>query len=215
MSKLSITRVMASLKSLDTRLNSAINSGPFVGLTRGTIEPELIGTTHSTAALFSNAATANYNSILKLMDNRNKLRAALTQSNATVKVTINGVERSIAETLEYRRSVVPVMTSFITLLKGQLHTATTKKEMLDKQLEEQIERQSATLKNDAGKTDPGFLTALRTQIESTTKPMMLDPLGLSNIIDKHQKELDNFLLEVDYVLSEVNATTTIEVDLAG
>lgn len=216
MQTLSITRVMASLKSLDARLNQAINAGPYMALSKGATNPVLVNVAYSDVASFESASKANYDSIVKLMDNRNKLRAALTQSNALVKVKVGGVERSIAETLEYRRSVVPVMTSFIELLKAQLGKFTTLKDSADKQLEETIERQSTAMTGQGtAKADPGFLTTLRGQLESNLKTNLVDPLGLRAVIEKHQKELDSFLLEVDYVLSEINATTTVDVDLAG
>lgn len=213
---LTITRVMASLKSLDTRLTQAITSGPYLALSKGSTDPALQNSPYADVAAFEKATKANYDSIVKLIDNRNKLRSALTQSNATVKVKVGGVERSIAETLEYRRSVVPVMTSFIDLLKAQLRAFTMQKDNADKQLEETIERQSMGMTGQGTtKADPAFLENLRRQLESNLKVNLVDPLGLSAVIEKHQKELDNFLLEVDYVLSEINATTTVDVDLAG
>ena len=216
MTTLSITRVMASLKSLDIRLTQAINSGPYLALSKGSTAPALQNSTYASVATFEAAAKANYDSIVKLMDNRNKLRSALTQSNATVKVTVGGVERSIAETLEYRRSIVPVMTSFIDLLKSQLRAFTLQKDNADKQLEDTIERQGTAMTGQGTtKADPLFLESLRRQLESNLKVNLVDPLGLSAVIEKHQKELDNFLLEVDYGRAEINATTTLEVDLAG
>lgn len=216
MTALTITRVMASLKSLDTRLTQAITSGPYLALSKGVTTPALQNVSYASVAAFESATKANYDSIVKLIDNRNKLRSALTQSNATVKVTVGGVERSIAETLEYRRSVVPVMTSFIDLLKTQLRSYTTQKDNADKQLEDTIERQGTQMVGQGtAKADPAFLENLRRQLESNLKINLVDPLGLRDVIEKHQKELDSFLLEVDYVLSEINATTTVEVDLAG
>ena len=44
---------------------------------------------------------------------------------------------------------------------------------------------------------------------------MIDPNNLRAVIEEMTKENDQFNTEVDYVLSESNSNTFIEVDLVG
>ena len=42
--------------------------------------------------------------------------------------------------------------------------------------------------------------------------MIIDPLKIKDIIDEMDKNIDLFMTDVDSVLSEVNATTFIDVE---
>lgn len=44
------------------------------------------------------------------------------------------------------------------------------------------------------------------------KLVIYDPISIKDKIEKLEKEIDEFLMEVDFVLSESNSRTTIEID---
>jgi hypothetical protein len=61
------------------------------------------------------------------------------------------------------------------------------------------------------KTNPETITALTTSFRDNNKVELVDPLDLSAKIVSLEEELDSFETNVDWVLSESNAVTRIEV----
>ena len=62
------------------------------------------------------------------------------------------------------------------------------------------------------------IKASATDVEAISKPYLeqnewelVDPLGIVGRIEKFEKEIDEFEHEVDFVLSESNTITTIEI----
>lgn len=216
---ISITRVLAQLKSLDQRIAQGISSGPYMAVAKGTTSPTLVGSSgYKTKADLEEAIRTARQSLVKLIDNRNKLRSALTQSNATTLVEIDGVKRTVAEIIEYKRTFVPLMQNYIAVMKNQMLHFARVMDTENASLEAAVERQSVSLTQSSQSKqapDANVLAGIRASLEVNLKPALVDPLSLRDVIEEEQKKLDNFITEVDYALSESNAKTVVDLELAG
>lgn len=211
-----VTRALSYLKSLDDKITKTIVSSTLVGVVKGDQKRLHHPNNSGSLEMFNRNAQSNFDSICKLMSNRDKIRAALTKSNAETLVTIGGKSMTVADVIEYRRSRIPLMDLLIQQLRNQILTCNNSVAHENHVMEETIERQSTTLygKDSSKKADGAdFLRTMRKELESQHMAALHDPLGIQEIIIELTKELDTFRQEVDYVLSEANATTFLDVDL--
>lgn len=205
MTQISVTRALAEVKSLNDRIEKATRGTTFVSVTVG-------GKTTNGADLqtVSNQLAANLQSVQDLIARRQKVKGAIIRSNAVATVTINGIEMTVAEAIERKGSIDKERT-LLAVLKGQLSQVRTA-----------IERNNVTMQ---GKIDAMLITAVgkerkatEEELEAISKPYTasnvtaaLDPSGLEAVIQKLEDAVNGFVFEVDFVLSEVNAKTLVEV----
>ena len=205
MTQISVTRALAEVKSLNDRIEKATRGTTFVSVTVG-------GKTTNGADLqtVSNQLAANLQSVQDLIARRQKVKGAIIRSNAVATVTINGIEMTVAEAIERKGSIDKERT-LLAVLKGQLSQVRTA-----------IERNNVTMQ---GKIDAMLITAVgkerkatEEELEAISKPYTasnvtaaLDPSGLESVIQKLEDAVNGFVFEVDFVLSEVNAKTVVEV----
>jgi pyrrolidone-carboxylate peptidase len=61
------------------------------------------------------------------------------------------------------------------------------------------------------KTNPDTITALRNSFMETNKVEVVDPMNVKKMAKELEEEIDSFESNVDWVLSEANGKTMIEV----
>jgi uncharacterized protein YceH (UPF0502 family) len=96
-------------------------------------------------------------------------------------------------------------------MKDSLQAKREEFDRMKGQVESRLER---LLQSELGKdvkTNPETITALTTSFRENNKVDLVDPLDLAARISSLEEELDAFETNVDWVLSESNATTFIEV----
>ena len=116
---ISVTRALAELKNINERINNAIQSGVFLGLTKGKGSNKVmlgVGEVSSSTATIQ----GSYDKVDSLIAQRQKIKAALVKSNAETTVSFQGREISVAEAIELKSTV-----SFKELYLGRLRNAKT------------------------------------------------------------------------------------------
>ncbi len=203
---MSLTRGLVELKLLDKRINSTIDRSNFVDAVKGKkdITCKLIKKTD-----FQKDAKANIQSIKSLIERRNCIKCAIVAKNAKTKVRISGKNYSIAEAIERKNSIIYEQ-RLLSKLKSQLNKAEemvnegndTMERTLDTLLGQQL---SADKKNTNDAKD--FIKSYK----QLNEYKLFDPLKVRKLIDEYEEDIDNFLAEVDLILSESNANTFIEI----
>lgn len=204
MTQISVTRALAEVKSLNDRIEKATRGTTFIGVTVGGKVPN--GADLQTT---QNTLKANLQSVQDLITRRQKVKSAIVRSNALTVVTINGVEMTVAEAIE-RKGSIDKDRALLAVLKAQ-----------QAQVRTAIERNNVLMQS---KIDAMILTAVgkerkatEEELEAISKPYItsnitaaLDPSGLDTVIQKLEDDINGFVFEVDFVLSEANAKTVIE-----
>lgn len=204
MTQISVTRALAEVKSLNDRIEKATRGTTFIGVTVGGKVPN--GADLQTT---QNTLKANLQSVQDLITRRQKVKSAIVRSNALIVVTINGVEMTVAEAIE-RKGSIDKDRALLAVLKAQ-----------QAQVRTAIERNNVLMQS---KIDAMILTAVgkerkatEEELEAISKPYIasnitaaLDPSGLDTVIQKLEDDINGFVFEVDFVLSEANAKTVIE-----
>ena len=139
-----------------------------------------------------------------------KVKAAIMAANATTTVTINDEVMTIAAAIEKKRTINHY-TTLISTMRRQLSSAKYEVDSVNEDLQSRLDR---LLEANLGKD----LKARDAEIEVITKAYkdaneasLVDPISLEKRIEELEEYVDGFMAEVDLCLSEVNATTYIEV----
>ena len=172
---------------------------------------------------------SHYDRVTALIENYIALKSAVVQSNAGVlpgtelrRVSVGGKKLTVAEIIELRDTVYGVKAGFKTTLlskmKDDFAQAQREFDAMQEKADEEISRYLQSI-NSRGDDEQDSKT--KSIVEATSKmlheqkdPRLIDPLKLLNKITTLDNEIEEFLTEADSVLSEQNALTTIELNLA-
>ncbi|QHW34324.1 hypothetical protein GZH47_28380 [Paenibacillus rhizovicinus] len=204
--QISITRGLAELKTLDARIKKAIQDTSYIGLTTG--KKPIVGYKDNQA--FELKVKANNQSAGDLIKRRNLIKTAIVASNAATVVTIGRQAMTVAEAIERKSSIA--------YEQLQLQKMTSDYAKVLRKFEEEDEKVKARLDELIKTTFGTDKRPSPDQYESTSQPFLeqnapklIDPLNLKDQIDRLQDRIDEFLTNVDFILSESNSITRIEI----
>jgi hypothetical protein len=205
--EISITRALSELKNLDKRIHKKINEGHFVAMTKGTKPVK----GYKNNQKYEEDVQKTYQSINSLIRQKQKLKNAIVLSNASTKVEITSKEFTVAEIIEYK-NLIHYKQELLNKLKMDFLSAHDKAELENMKVKERLD--SLLEANFTKET-----RAKETEVEMISKPFLeaneaktIDPLDARKKINELEEEIDTFLSEVDFVLSESNAKTLIKVE---
>lgn len=176
---------------------------------------------------------SHYDRITALIENYAKIKSAVIKSNAGVaedselrRTSVCGKLLTVAEIIEmqdtiYGRAKKPGFKSKLLIkMKDDFAKAQMDFDDMQEKADEEVNqyiRSLAGKKRDEDETDAGT----KSLIEATSKmlheqkgPRLIDPLKIANKINALENEIENFRTEADAILSEQNALSAIELDLA-
>ena len=206
--KISITRALSEIKLLEKKINKKISEFTPTAVVIGKKSP--LG--FESIDKFKEAKKAEFQSIQDLIKRRSELKMKIVFSNATTKVTVAGVELSVAECIDYKTSIVPLKTELGASIvldynrnaKGFEQEEIKLRASIDKQLE-------AVFGRDKKVTSEEIETITKPYIENNG-PILVDSIDCKKQVDEINEWVNTFTLEVDHILSESNATTFIDIE---
>jgi len=154
----------------------------------------------------------NFDSVKALIENRKRIKQALVKSNAVTVVSVAGKEYTVAEAIE-RKTSVALDRSFLSALKHQFTQANNTVEMNNSQLPTKLETYLASVLGDKASRDPESVKMHTKVFEDSNRFELIDPAKIADYIVNYEKEIEEFASQVDYALSETNATTFLDVEL--
>jgi len=199
---ISITQALSELKLLRKRIDTVTSSAVFTTVKRASDLTD--------ATRFSTQATASYQSFTDLMRRYNSLKSAIVVSNATTKVTIGGVEYTVADAVERKRSI-DMEHMLLSTMKSQ-YTATKNEYERHQQAEQQrVDRLLTTELAKDAKTNVEVVQQLTATFLAQNKAVILDPLSIADKIAEMTRSIEDFETQVDYCLSESNGRTLVSI----
>lgn len=206
---MTIHRALAELKLIDSKIEKAIS----------VIEPT--GTMQANKPVngfykkddFEAEAKAKFQSVVDLIERKNKIKSAIVTANGITQVEISGVKMTIADAINFK-SVVDFKKNLIaTLLKK--HNAVKSKFTVENEKVNNVALENAKIM--IGKQGDDRVKPTDEDVKNIVDPFvkrnefhLVDPLKVEELTEKLQNEVNNFEVEVDAVLSEINAITVIE-----
>lgn len=200
---MSVTQGLAELKLLDKRIKKSLGYIQWAGVSTKTKRID--------EAEMKKTALSEYQSYMDLVDRRDTIKRAIVLSNAQTAVKI-GADWSgtVAEAIEYKSSI-QYKKELLEKMKEHIVTVFTE---YKRAVEAMNTRLDTLLSSELGKdikTNPETVMALTASFKETNKVELINPLNLSNKAKDLEAEIDSFVSNVDWVLSEANGKTMIVV----
>lgn len=206
MSKITIHRALSELKLIDKRIEKQIAEINPLGiyqkdkLVDGAIKREV----------FDSNAKAAFQSINDLLGRKKNIKSAIVNANAITSVQVAGKTMTIADAITFK-SLIVLKKKFIEQLKARQRTTMAlynrNNEMIQQNVKNLLE---AALGKDV-KTDSNDVDAVSKPYITANEVHLADPLDINATIQNLEKEVSDFEADVDAVLSEINATTFVEI----
>lgn len=205
--KMNVHRALAELKTLDSRIQKAARSATYCFANKHS-NGKKDGITIDD---YKNWMKSEFDSINTLINRRNALKRAVAFSNSVTKVTIDGVEYTVAEAIEMKNHGMDNYRVLLTAITANLAAA---KNTIQDQNGEYLEKKA----NDyiigffggKDKADSETATSMRkAYIEENTYDF-IDPMNIEDFKKKLEDKIASFEAEVDAALSVSNAITNIE-----
>lgn len=211
MTTMSITRALTRAKTIEKQLARLVESQFVVTLMKREVDDE--------SDVFKDnlkMTQANFDQFNDLFAELNNIKAAVRKSNEVTKVVIGGEELSVADALVYKNTIV-YRNNFLDRITRENRNAESRVE----QSKINADNKFATVRENLIKNSQGqdvsedYLKTVLTEEERRLKKAIVEVKvsGIKDVneyIEAERKRIDTFIEEVDYVLSESNATTIIE-----
>lgn len=208
--KMTVHKALAELKVLESRIIDAINDGVYC-----------VSNKHSNAKIngvsvedYKGVIQGSYDKATSLIIRRNAIKKAIVLSNAVTKVTVGGVEYTVAEAIAMKNHGVEFDNMLLRTLKQQHNRAKAEillhnGDDLEKRAEQYVigiygSKDSRVNTEDFEKTKKDFITANSYEL--------IDPIEILKKIEALEEKISAFEADVDGALSTSNAITEIEIN---
>lgn len=210
--KMTIHKALAELKTMDDRIQNAINAPTYVMAVKHSAE-KINGMTISE---FKDSIKSGYQKVMSLMNRRDAMKRAVVLSNAQTKVKIGDKEYTVAEAIELKNHGVEykkILKNRITMQYNNARSELERNsgEAIEKRAEQYVLSVIQAQPKDAKMAvDSEAMKALRKDYITNNTYDLLDPLGVVKVMETLMDEINEFETEVDAALSVSNAVTVIE-----
>lgn len=205
--KMTIHRGLAELKLIDARIQKQIEQMIPCGLKQ---KDRKVNNLTDEKDFIENAQSG-YDSILALIDRKNKIKCAIVRRNTEVGVTIGDKKMTIADAINYK-TLIAVKKQLIVSMRKDYNKVTSDMNKLNNTVEDNCQKViEVTFGKDNIKVGSTDLEAVKKPFMEQNRWELIDPLKVIESCNKLEKEIMTFETEVDAVLSEINAITEIEI----
>lgn len=206
--EISVTRGLVQLKRLEQRINKKI------GGLNNLITVEKKSSKNVKDGLYSKEefaklAKSEWASLNDLIALRKEIKDAIVQSNAITKVSICGVQYTVAQAIERKSCIVDFELDMVRKISNVFGTCTSRATTANERVEIDAQRLFGTSTEDK-KSEVNRIEMMNLYVD-TNSYEIVDPLNFKELKDALDQEVHDFLAEVDQVLSESNAVTMIEI----
>lgn len=205
---MTIHEALAELKMLDKRIAQKIGEGSFAIANRHTNNK--IG--GLTVEEYVAKASESYQSIIDLIARRAAIRNALSLSNAQTKIEVGGKTYTIAEAIEMKKTGVLHLIDLMNTLNDAYNAAKNTVSRMTNTIDENADKYIIGLMGNREKAATSEAMALRqAYIDANSYDVVMLP-HLPEIIEKLNKEINEFETTIDAKISISNALTTITIE---
>lgn len=211
MTKMTVTRALVELKRLDSQIELATNTGVFAAATVGKNDFTKVLNSHKTKAEIRSVINGSFQKVEDLIAHRTKLKNAIVASNAVTQVTLGEKRMTVAQAIDLK-ATLPARQNLASAVKSQLAKTKAAVDMGNTKMEAEIQAQTtALLGADKSKQDAATLQMIAETQKSQKELAVVDEDFVRAKLEEIEADILNIKTELDFVLSESNALTQIEV----
>lgn len=208
---MSITRALTRAKTIEKQLARLVESQFVVTLMKREVDD--VSDVYQDNLKMTQS---NFDQFNDLFAELNNIKAAVRKSNEVTKVVIGGEELTVADALVYKNTIA-YRNNFLDRITRENRNAESRVEQSKINADTKFASVRENLiKNSQGQdVSEDYLKTVLTEEERRLKKAIVEVKvsGIKDVndyIEAERKRIDTFIEEVDYVLSESNATTIIE-----
>jgi len=206
--KITITQALNELKLYDKKIEKATKAN-FVSF--GQIgDKQKVGTKDKEE--FKKDSQAALQSVLDLIENRNKMKSAIVKSNAETEVTIDDKTMTVAEAIE-RKTSIEYDEDLLLIIQQQNECAQKQVNAYNSNVDDEIRSLSDNNKKDDTKVLSKEELDVLIGIKEKGKKEIVSGFDADKEIAAMYDATQGFLANVDTALTLSNATTFIDVEL--
>jgi hypothetical protein len=206
---ISVTRALTEKKNLKDRIAKAIEGGTYHGYVIGD-KRSSTSPVHKTEEDIKSAVQSSNDKINGLIDRYNLVTSSIIKSNAETEVEIGGKKMTVAEAIEKKASI-----EFMKLKRDavsrNLAIMLRKIENNEAHIKKSIDQLVQANLSSEKEPQPNVIETISKSINGERKLYAVDPINLQKTLEELNDEIDTFEAEVDFVLSESNAITMLEI----
>lgn len=211
--KMSLTRLLNEIKVIDAKLATSTTS-------IGTMDLVLVDFSKKgklninsslTTSEFDSMVQGNKDKIDDLIKRRKYLKKLLIKANNETKVVINGEEYSIATAIDRKNFAYDELKVY-KAVKSSIHSVQRMYNDELNSLEHKIENAINQALGADGKKDEALITSIEKSLRNTNDIKFIDNMNVTQWADKRIEEIESFINDIDFTLSEINASTFVEVE---
>lgn len=207
---MTIHKALSELKVLDARIETAINTPVYCCAKKHSTD-KVAGTD---VTQIEKNIRSYYDKTVDLINRRKAIKRAVVLSNAVTKVSVFGVEYTVAEAIEMKNHGIEFEQRLSSAMKRDYTKA---QEIISKENENGLEERAdqyvtAIYGQKDSKTNAADIEKVRNDFITSNQFELVDPIGVLEKIDDIDKITSGFLSEVDSQLSVSNALTEITIE---
>lgn len=208
MEKMLVTQALNELKTLDSRIDRAIENALLVVAAKTSDKKVKPGCTKEK---FEKEAKAYYQSISDLIKRREVIKSAVVESNAKTMVDICGNTYSVAKVIDMKNSI-KYYEELLTEMECQFESAEALMNKNNNNMEQKIDNLIATAYGKESKVNikSDEYESIAVPYRKSNEYSLVDPIDIKSEIDKLRNYIDEFKSNVDSVLQISNCVTFIE-----
>lgn len=206
---MTIHKALCELKLLDSRIVKEISGTQFVFANKHA-NTKVAGVD---IEQYKAEIVAKHQSINDLINRRNAIKKAVVQSNAVTKVTVCGVEYTIAEAIDMKQHGCSLKRKLVDKVaqdynRSRMDAASNNENALEARAKDYITSLygNTDMRNASKDAQEAYDNFIKAQTYD-----VVDPICAVDVIEKLKAEIDKFAAEVDSALSVSNALKTIEI----
>ena len=204
MSRISLTRVLSEIKTLSEHVkNFPVIADVGVNKTSKVIAE------NCTVAQFNLVSQARYDTWVAQIERLVLLKSARNQANTTMLVTVNGKQMTMDEAIS-KKAMLEVQKSALNKFKAQLSSAQQVVTKADADVQTSVDKAVAAAVTSNPLTEEQ-VQVFKKMYEASLGKTIAVGSNIKTCLENLEKYIKEFSDEIDYVLSEANANTFVEV----
>jgi hypothetical protein len=207
--KYTITRALAELTTLKDKHQKEVNKMNLIAVKQGA-KIRKPNSSYSEKS-FIEQANQSYQSVLDIERRILSIKNQIDASNFITKVKIGDTEMTVQEALNMKR-LIELKQNRLYFLKSMKQRAQMDFDAGNEENRRRIEKMSQDQMSNGSSKAGDAEKEIVESVEKIYKMDFIDPVNLSDEIEKLENEIAEFNNNIDYVLSESNSTTYIEVE---
>lgn len=205
--KMTIHRALSELKLIDSKIDRAIKEiNPSGGYQQG----KNINGLYSKEE-FEKSAKSKYDSVNDLIDRKVRIKSEIVKSNSNTIISVSGNKMTVADAISYK-SIIPQKNTLVNELRRKHNNTIAAVNSNNQKISDNCQRiLEAALGKDNVQIGKSDTDSIRKPYMEANEFHIFDPIEVEKKIALIESETQDFLSEIDAVLSESNAITIIEV----